>query len=146
MFKTLIVEDNAAFRRSLSELLRANYPAMLVAHAENISEAWTKLVEIEPGLVFVDIKLQEENGLDLARGIRESHPDVIVAVITGYNFPEYRQAAYRHGAHFFIPKDTATSSDILMLIDSIQTGEAPRWSLGAESINPIPPFLLPGKK
>lgn len=145
MFKTLIVEDNAAFRRSLSELLRENYPAMLVAHAANISEAWKRIAEIQPGLVFVDIKLQEENGLDLTRGIRESHPDVIVAVITGSNFPEYRQAAYRDGAHYFIPKDTATSSDILMLIDSIQTGQPPQWSLGAEYINPLPP-VRPWKK
>ena len=135
MFKTLIVEDNAAFRRSLSDLLREKYPAMLVAQAENIGQAWYKIFEIKPDLVFVDIKLQEENGLDLAQMIRESHPDTLVAVITNSNFPEYRQAAYHHGAHYFIPKSTATSSDILMLIDSIQTGQPPQWSLGSEFIN-----------
>lgn len=136
MFKTLIVEDNAAFRRSLSDLLRGNYPAMLVALAENIGQAWFKVFEIEPNLVFVDIKLRDENGLDLAQMIKESHPDMLVAVITNSNFPEYRQAAYHHGAHFFIPKSTATSSDILTLIDSIQAGQPPQWSLGSDFINP----------
>lgn len=139
MFKTLIVEDNAAFRRSLSELLRANYPAILVAQAENISEAWKKIAEIEPRLVFVDIKLQAENGLDLTQGIRKSYPDIIIAVITGSNFPEYRQAAYQNGAHYFIPKDSATSSDILALIDSIQVGRPPQWSLGSDFVNPGSP-------
>lgn len=136
MFRTLIVEDNAAFRRSLSDLLSEKYPAMLVAQAENIGQAWYKLFDIKPNLVFVDIKLREENGLDLAEMIRESHPDTLVAIITSSNLPEYRQAAYRYGAHYFIPKNIATSSDILMLIDSIQDGRPPQWSLGSEFINP----------
>lgn len=136
MFKTLIVEDNAVFRRSLGDLLRRNYPSILVAQAENIGQAWFKIFEIKPDLVFVDIKLQEENGLDLAEIIRESHPDMLVAIITSSNFPEYRQAAYHHGAHFFIPKSIATTSDILMLIDSVQAGQPPQWSLGLDFINP----------
>lgn len=136
MFKTLIVEDNPGFRRSLSNLLSEKYPAMLVAQAENIGQAWYKLFDIKPDLVFVDIKLQEENGLDLAQMIRESHPDTLVAIITSSNYPEYREAAYQYGAHYFIPKSIATSSDILMLIDSIQDGRPPQWSLGSKYINP----------
>ena len=136
MFKTLIVEDNPDFRRSLGDLLREKYPAMQVAQAENIGQAWHKIFDIEPNLVFVDIKLQEENGLDLVQMIRESHSDILVAIITSSNFPEYRDAAYQYGAHYFIPKNIATSSDILILIDSIQDGRPPQWSLGSEFINP----------
>jgi len=145
VFSTLIVEDNAAFRQSLSVLLRTNYPAMSVAQAENISEAWKKIAENQPGLVFVDIKLQEENGLDLAKGVRNAHPDVIVAVITGFNLPEYRQAAYHNGAHFFVPKDSFTSADILTLVDAIQTGQPPQWRLGLDYINPSSHFRVSGK-
>jgi len=142
-FKTLIVEDNAAFRRSLSELLRASYPTMVVAQADNISDAWKKIVEIEPRLAFVDIRLGEENGLDLTRDIVQFYPRVMVAVITGYNIPEYRQAAFQNGAHFFIPKESAGSSVILTLVDSIRSGRPPQWALGGGSINPanrIPPW------
>lgn len=145
MLKTLIVEDNAAFRRSLSELLRAAYPAMMVAQAESIGEAWQKIAEIEPRLIFVDIKLQQENGLDLALAIRESYPEIIVVVVTGYNIPEYRHAAYQNGAHYFIPKDALTSPDILALIDSVQGGQPPQWSLGSDFVNPSYPGF-PKKK
>ena len=144
-FKTLIVEDNAAFRRSLSELLRESYPTMIVAQADNISDAWKKIVDIEPRLAFVDIKLGEENGLDLTRDIVQSYPRVIVAVITGYNIPEYREAAFQNGAHFFIPKESAGSSVILTLVDSIRSGQPPQWSLGSESINPAN-RIVPWKK
>jgi DNA-binding NarL/FixJ family response regulator len=138
MFKTLIVEDNAVYSRSLSELLRVRFPDMLVAEAAKISEALSRLIEIRPGLVFVDIKLQEENGLDLVTIIRKSYPDVLIAVITGSNFPEYRSAAYAAGAHYFVPKGDATSSDILQLVDSILTRAPPPWSLGADLIDRVP--------
>jgi len=140
---TLIVEDNAAFRWSLSELLRANFPAMQVAQAGNVGEAWKQFAAIRPGLVFVDIKLQAENGLELTRSIHDTHPDVVVAIITGHNFPEYRQAAFQSGAHCFVPKDSVTSADILTLIESIQSGRPLQWGLGAEYINPFLPIGSP---
>lgn len=144
MLKILIVEDNAAFRRSLSELLRANYPAMQVAQAEDIAGAWRAITEMRPGLVFVDLKLQTENGLDLTRQISDAHPEVFVAVITGHNLPEYREAAYHNGAHCFIPKDAAGSADLLRLIDSVENGHPLQWSLGLDYINPSAP-IFPGK-
>lgn len=140
MIKTLIVDDNATFRRPLCDMLRSRFPAMQVAEAETIDEAWTKIGEIKPGLVFIDIKLRDENGLDLAVMVRKSYPDILIAVITSSDFPEYREAAYGVGAHYFIPKGFATSSDILMLIDSIQTSkpphQPPQWTLGAAYVNP----------
>lgn len=145
VLRTLIVDDNAAFRRSLDELLRVSHPAMVVVQAENIQEAWKAIFESAPRLALVDIKLGQENGLDLTRDIRRSYPDVIVAVITGYNIPEYREAAFDSGAHYFMPKEVTTSSDIRKLVDSIQTGRPPQWALGAGSINPTVP-IRPIKK
>ncbi len=140
MIKTLIVDDNATFRQPLCDMLRARFPTMQVTEAETIDDAWTKISELKPGLVFVDIKLREENGLDLAGRIRKTYPDILIAVITSSNFPEYREAAYSCGAHYFIPKGFATSADILMLIDSIQTSkpphQPPQWTLGADYVNP----------
>lgn len=136
MFKTLIVDDNVIFRRSLSDLLRTRFSTMLVSQAENIAEALDKFHEMQPGLVFVDIKLQEENGLDFARSIRKSNADVVIVVITGSNLPEYRDAAYAVGADYFIPKGDTASSDILVLVDSILMGQPPQWTLGSDFINP----------
>jgi two-component system response regulator AtoC len=145
VIRTLIVEDNATFRRSLSDMLRAHYPSMLVSQAENLGDARKKIAEIQPGLVFVDIKLHDENGLDLAREIRKMNPDTTVAVMTALNIPEYRQAAFDHGAHFFIPKDSATFADFVKLVDSVQTGRPPQWGLGPGSINPSA-LGRPGRK
>lgn len=136
MFRTLIVEDNAAFRRSLSDLLRGRFPAMLIMQAETIADALKQMEEAQPRLVFIDVKLCNENGLDLARIIRRSWFDTVIAVITSSNLPEYRQAAYDCGANYFIPKGSTSSSDILLLVDSLLTGQPLQWTLGTEFINP----------
>ena len=146
LIKTLIVDDNANFRRSLSDMLRLRFPSMVVAHAETIAEALQEIETIRPGLVFVDIKLRDENGLDLTRKIRKSYPDTYVAVITSSNFPEYRQAAFDSGAQHFIPKgDSSSLAEILELIESLQSGRPPQWTLGANPKN-IPEPRNPWKK
>jgi DNA-binding NarL/FixJ family response regulator len=136
VIKTLIVDDSATFRGPLCDMLRGRFPGMAVAEAETIDEAWTHIDALRPGLVFVDIKLRAENGLDLAARIRRSYPDILIAVITSSDIPEYRAAAYDCGAHYFIPKGFATSADIVQLVDAIQTRRPPQWALGADYINP----------
>jgi DNA-binding NarL/FixJ family response regulator len=136
MLNILIVDDNKEYRTSIRDLLRERHPLMPVEQAESIDEAKGKLAKSRPDLIFIDIKLRGENGLDLARFVRATYPSVYVAVITSSNFPEYRQAAYEHGAHCFIPKGHATSADILQLIDAIDLRKPPQWALGTEYLNP----------
>lgn len=139
IFETLIVDNSAVFRESLKGLLFRHFPAMSVVEAENGAEAWQRLDESQPQLVFLDIRLREEDGLDLVWRIRLSYPDVVVAVITGHDGHEYREAAYSRGADCYVPKNSVTSSDITCLIESIRSGQPPKWALGIEYLNPLSP-------
>jgi DNA-binding NarL/FixJ family response regulator len=141
LIETLIVDDSVVFRESLKALLCKHFPDMLVIEAGTGEEAWQKLGEGHTQLVFSDIRIQKENGLDLVRRIRQSYPNVILVVITGHDGLEYREAAYSKGADCYIPKYAASSSDILNLIESFQSGQLPEWGLGADYLNPQPPAL-----
>lgn len=138
---TLIVDDSDVFRETLRGLLGKHFPAMGVMEARNCTEAWQKLGESHPQLVFSDIRIQNEDGLELVQRIRQLYPDVILVVITGHDCLEYREAAYSKGADCYIPKNTASSSDILNLIESFQSGKQPQWELGSDYLNPTPPAL-----
>lgn len=118
MFRTLIVEDSLAFRSSLSELLCERFPCMSVEEAGDGAEAMDKLCHELPHLIFMDINLPDINGLDLARAIKARHDDVVIAVITAYDIPEYRDAAMESGASYFVPKSSATGAEIVALVDS----------------------------
>ena len=104
-FKTLIVEDNVSFRQTLWEILSARFPSMSIEEAGDGAEALQKADLFAPDLVFMDIKLPGENGLQLTRKIKAKYPEVVVIVLTSYDFPEYREEAFHNGADRYFVKD-----------------------------------------
>jgi DNA-binding NarL/FixJ family response regulator len=123
MCLTLIVEDNATFRQSLRELLSVRFPFMSIEEAVDGKEALSKVNTSVPDLIFMDIKLPGTNGLELTKKIKANHEKIEVIVLTSYDLPEYREAAYRSGASYFFTKGTATSDEITMVVNSILSGE-----------------------
>jgi DNA-binding NarL/FixJ family response regulator len=118
MCRTLIVEDNADFRKMVKESLYSRFPTMKIEEEPNGSELFTKMDAFHPDIVFMDIRLPGENGLDLTKKIKMIYPDVTVVILTTYDFPEYRQAARQCKADHFVSKDSPTS-DFLALVESI---------------------------
>ena len=119
MLKTLIVEDNAPFRQSLREMLCERFPAMVVDEAENGKEAMQKIEDSLPHLVFMDIKLPDENGLEITRKIKTRYAKIRVIILTSYDLPEYREAANNYGADHFVAKGSSSREEIMALVDDI---------------------------
>jgi DNA-binding NarL/FixJ family response regulator len=118
-FKTLIVEDNPLFRQTILEILMAHFPSMVLEAAANGTTALERIGEALPDLILMDIKLPGENGLHLTEHIKKKHPGVVVVVLTSYDWPEYREAAYKFGANHFMIKGSSTNKEIVELIESI---------------------------
>ena len=118
-FRTLIVEDNPLFRQTILDILRNQFPLMILQEAADGKTALQKIEEDMPDLIFMDIKLPGENGLHLTEHIKRKHPQVVVAVLTSYDWPEYREAAFKFGANYFIMKGSSTNREIVELIESI---------------------------
>jgi DNA-binding NarL/FixJ family response regulator len=118
-FRTLIVEDNATFRQTLLESLSARFPAMIIAEASAGQEVLPKIETLFPDLIFMDIKIPGENGLALTQKIKSRYPETIVIILTSFDLPEYRQAAYERGADYFLVKGSSTNEEILELVESI---------------------------
>jgi DNA-binding NarL/FixJ family response regulator len=117
-FNVLIVEDNLTFRQALAEILQSQFPCMAIAQAGNGSEAMEKIHDFNPSLVFMDVRLPGENGLEITRKIKMLHPDIVVMILTSYDLPEYRDVALQCGANHFIVKGSSTFEEISSLISS----------------------------
>jgi DNA-binding NarL/FixJ family response regulator len=114
MLTTLIVDDNQAFRTELRTFLTASFPAMLLTEAADGMDALHKIDALDPDLIFMDIHLQDENGLDLTKKIKSLYREIIIIVLTNYDLPEYREAAFAFGANYFVAK--SASPDEMMKI------------------------------
>ena len=120
-FKAMLVEDEEGFRRSLAELLRSRFPSMVLDEAANGSEAMEKLKNFLPQLIFMDIKLPGQNGLEITERIKALHPDINVIILTSYDFPEYREAARECGADCFLSKGSSTADQIQDVVEELWT-------------------------
>ncbi len=114
MRRVLIVEDNAFFLQFFRETLRSRFPFMEISEATDGEEAMEKVKALQPEVVFMDVRLPGENGLELTKKLKIQYPDMIVVIVTNYDLPEYRKAAYESKADHFVSKDS-----FLQIINSI---------------------------
>jgi len=119
MLRTLLVDDNASFRHSFREHLCQHAPGMDVVEAGSVRDALAKFAETSPDMVFIDIDLAGESGLELTRTLREHHAYTPIAILTNHDLPEYREAARESGANYFFSKSASSMEEVLTLVDSV---------------------------
>jgi two-component system, OmpR family, response regulator len=76
--RVLIVEDDREIRESVADYLESHGYAC--AQAGDGKAMRAALVEVVPDLVLLDLRLPGEDGLSLARWLRDNHPVAIIMV------------------------------------------------------------------
>jgi CheY-like chemotaxis protein len=119
MFKILIVEDSVPFRQLLKEELHDRFRSAAIEEARDGIEAMKKMGSFCPDLIFMDMRLPGENGLELTKKIKAQCPDTKIVILTSYDLPEYRETAQRYGANHFLTKGSSNWEEIAALVKSI---------------------------
>jgi DNA-binding NarL/FixJ family response regulator len=88
----------------LADTLCAHFTTMNIAEAVSGEDALIKVEAFHPDMIFMDINLPGENGLEATRIIKMRHKNTLIAMLTSYDVPEYRQQAFHNGADHFISK------------------------------------------
>ena len=114
------MEDNHVYRREFKESLCRHFPFIAVEEATNAEEALQKINGNPPPLIFIDLRLPGMNGLQLTQKIKKGFPNVRIAIVTGYDTPEYRQAATQYGAEAFFVKESLKWDEVKALVESIE--------------------------
>lgn len=105
MLKTLFVDDERLIREGISNLidwkLITGQELML---AENGNAALEYLENNDCDIVITDIYMQDINGIELAKCIKEKWPSVIVILLSAYEDFEYAQKAIEVGVFKYLLK------------------------------------------
>ena len=117
MVKILIFDPNDPFRQSQKRVLMNHFPFIDIQEASDGTESMDKVYTFDPNVIFLEIHLPAQSGLDLVRRIKSDHPDIDIVILTSYDLPEYQTAAEESGVEHLVPKDAWTAVD---MIDPVQ--------------------------
>lgn len=99
MYKILLVDDEELVIKSLNASIDwNNYGFEVVGYALSYSEAYTKICEMKVDVVFTDVRMPGNSGLELIKSIKEKNMDTLFIVVSGYAEFAYAQKAMNYGA------------------------------------------------
>lgn len=102
MLTAFIVDDEPMARDELRYLLTRNRKIEVIGEAADRSSAWNQIRQLIPDVVFVDIQLESESGLDLAEQILTLNPQPQIVFATAYD--EYALKAFELNAIDYLLK------------------------------------------
>jgi len=118
MFSTLLVERNVNFRQALSDVLHSYFPLITVDEAADGREALNMVEYWRPNIIFMDVQLPGDNGLDVTKKIKRVYNDIVIVILSTTDLPEYRLQAFLSGADYFLAKgDDSCMEDILARVE-----------------------------
>jgi DNA-binding NtrC family response regulator len=102
MSNILIIDDEKAIRKTLSEIL--SYEGYKIDEAGDGEEGLRKFREKEYDVILCDIKMPKMDGIEFLEKAKESNPDLPIIMISGHGTIETAVEAVKKGAYDYISK------------------------------------------
>jgi DNA-binding NarL/FixJ family response regulator len=120
--RIVIVDDHPFVREGLKQLLAGQNEFLLAAEASSIADAHTAIDSHKPDVAVVDLALGADDGVDLVRWIRSSHPSVRVLVLSMQDEALYAERLLRLGVSGYVMKNVA-GTDFLGALRKVARGQ-----------------------
>lgn len=105
MYKLFLVEDEALIRTGLRHLVEEVIGGYrVVGEAENGRLALEALKSVMPDLLITDIRMNEMNGIEMIKRIRDRFPDLYIVILSGFADFEYAKQAIKYGISDYLLK------------------------------------------
>jgi two-component system nitrogen regulation response regulator NtrX len=122
--RVLVVDDEAAIRRSLAGILAdEGYDAAL---AEDGERALAAVRERPPDLVLLDIAMPGRDGIEILEELRRAHPALPVVMMSGHGTIETAVRATQLGAFDFVEKPLSLDKLLLTVRHALEKSSLER--------------------
>ncbi len=121
--KVLIVDDHTLVREGVRAMLALVSDIEVIGEAANGKEALTKVKQLAPDVVLMDLAMPVMGGLEATRLIHRKYPGIKVLALTQYDDSEYVIPLIEAGARGFVTK-MAAFSELATAIQAVNRGES----------------------
>lgn len=121
MTRVAICDDHVMVREALASVFNLEDGIEVVGITSSLATTRELLAKEVPDVLIVDVRLDGESGLDVARMAVAEHPELKVVVLTSFNSDEALVSAYELGASAFILK-TGSSDDLIQTVRDVAAG------------------------
>lgn len=101
-YPIMVVDDDELFRQTLVGMISEFHPQVIPA--ATAEEALALFKQHHPKIVFADVNMPGMSGVELARLLVTSNPEVLVAVLTGASDERLAISAIKAGASDYLRK------------------------------------------
>ncbi len=145
MINVMVVEDEEQIRNILKKMIEKNTECSVVSACGTFASAISDFIRLRPPVVFMDIDLGGENGLECAKAMTEVDPKVKIVFATAHS--EYMANAFEIYAFDYLVKPfdmeriNRTLDRIISMTDADKNTSVPEGShekliiRGKEEIN-----------
>jgi len=114
--RIILSDDHSFVRRGLRNILESTDQYEICGEASDGSQTLELAKRLHPDILIIDISMPSPNGLEVARQLHESLPEIKVLILTMHDSAEMLRAAAAAGAFGYLLK----SDDERSLVDALQ--------------------------
>ena len=120
--RVFLADDHQVFREGIRLLLEKVPDMEMIGEADDGEEAVTKVSQLMPDVVLMDITMPKLNGLEATRQIKQKHPSIKVLILTMHETDQYLSAMLEVGVSGYLVK-TTTSRELISAIKAVHQGD-----------------------
>lgn len=129
----LLVDDHAVVRKGLQVFLSTQPDMKVIGEASNGREALDKTAELNPDVLLMDLHMPIMDGIETAKALRSSHPQVKVIVLTSFSDQDHVLPAIRVGIKGYLLKDIEPE-ELVVAIRKVHNGQVELHSEAASQL------------
>jgi DNA-binding NarL/FixJ family response regulator len=119
--RLLLVDDHPLARAGTHSLLEGEADFVVVGEAADGEAALTLAERIPLDIVVLDLHLPGLSGVDVARRLRDTLPDLRIVVLTGYAIEPYMPVLRRLGVEGYLAK-SASAGELATALRAVYAG------------------------